>query len=53
MFEDKIPTFHAKVHENAINQNEKPQSAKKWYLQPAIMGIFPVDKAIPRRRFIK
>ena len=28
-FEGKVPTFHGKVHENAINQNEKPQRAKK------------------------
>ena len=28
-FEEKVPTFHVKVHENAINQNEKPQRAEK------------------------
>ena len=29
MFEGKIPASHVKVHENAINQNEKPQMAEK------------------------
>ena len=28
-FGENIPTFHDKVHENAINQNEKPQRAEK------------------------
>ena len=28
-FEEKVPTSHVKVHENTINQNEKPQRAEK------------------------
>ena len=41
-FEDKNSASHKKVHDNAIIQNEKPQRAAKWYIQPAIMRIFPV-----------
>lgn len=28
LFGDKIPTSHEQFHENAINQNEKPQRAE-------------------------
>ena len=31
-FRDKVFISHKKVHENAIIQNEKPQSAEKRYL---------------------
>ena len=48
-----LSTFHGKVNENAIKQNEKLQNAEKWYLQPAIMGTFPVDEPIGGRLFIK
>ena len=41
-FKDKVFTSHKKVHKNAIIQNEKPQRAEKWYLQPAITRIFSV-----------
>ena len=51
--EDKVPTFHDKVHESTINQNEKLQRAEKRYLRPAVMGIIPVDKTVARRCFIK
>ena len=35
-----LSTFHGKVNENAIKQNEKLQNAEKWYLQPASWDFY-------------
>ena len=49
----KSLTFHGKVYENAVNQNEKPQGTEKWYIPSGIMKIFSVDEAVTWRNFIK